>query len=68
MTHELVHLARSRSLEELETAWSQAVGAPSAEQVPHYADTLDAMCEHDMASKAVVMAAAMVDSLSLIHI
>ncbi len=64
MTHELVHLARSRSLEELETAWNQAVGAPSAEHVPHYADTLDAMCEHDMASKAVVMASAMVDSLS----
>ena len=41
MTHELVHLARSQNLEDFESAWTQAVGAPDAELVPHYADALD---------------------------
>ncbi|MEC8653318.1 MAG: GreA/GreB family elongation factor [Planctomycetota bacterium] len=63
MTHELVHLARSQNLDDLEAAWTQAVGAPDAERVSHYADTLDALCEQDMASKALGMATAMVDSL-----
>lgn len=63
LTHELVHLARSQNLDDLETAWNQAVGAPDAELVPHYADALDVLCEQDMASKAIGMASAMVDSL-----
>ena len=63
MTHELVHLARSQSLEDLEAAWNQAAGAPDAEMVSNYADTLDALCEQDMASKALGMATAMIDSL-----
>ncbi|MCB9877821.1 MAG: GreA/GreB family elongation factor [Planctomycetes bacterium] len=64
MTNELVHLARSLQLDELETAWSKAVGAPAAEHVPNYATTLDLLCEQDMASKALGMAAAMIESLS----
>ena len=63
MTHELVHLARSQNLEDFESAWTQAVGAPDAELVPHYADALDVLCDQDMASKALGMATAMVDSL-----
>ena len=31
MTHELVHLARSQNLDDLEAAWNQAVGAPDAD-------------------------------------
>jgi transcription elongation factor GreA len=63
LTNELVHLARSHNLDELETAWSQAVGAPSAESIPHYADTLDLLCEQDMASKALGMATSMIEAL-----
>ncbi|MCK5941115.1 MAG: GreA/GreB family elongation factor [Planctomycetes bacterium] len=63
MTHELVHLARSQNLDELDTAWSQAVSAPDADLVPKYADTLDVLCEQDMASKALGMASAMIDGL-----
>ena len=39
------------------------VGAPDAELVSHYADALDVLCDQDMASKALGMATAMVDSL-----
>lgn len=63
MTNELVHLARSHNLDELETAWSQAVGAPSADCIPQYADTLDLLCEQDMASKALGMATSMIEGL-----
>ena len=63
MTHELVHLARSQKLEDLETAWNKAVGAPDADVVSEYADALDVLCEQDMASKALGMATAMIDSL-----
>ncbi|MFT7536923.1 MAG: hypothetical protein ACI85K_002879, partial [Hyphomicrobiaceae bacterium] len=63
MTNELVHLARSHNLDDLETAWSQAVGAPSADYIPQYADTLDLLCEQDMASKALGMATSMIEAL-----
>ena len=63
LTHELVHLARSQKLEDLEAAWNQAAGAPDADLVSEYADALDVLCEQDMASKALGMATAMVDSL-----
>lgn len=63
MTNELVHLARSHNLDDLETAWSQAVGAPSADFIPQYADTLDLLCEQDMASKALGMATSMIEAL-----
>ena len=63
LTNELVHLARSHNLDDLETAWSQAVGAPSADFIPQYADTLDLLCEQDMASKALGMATSMIEAL-----
>ena len=63
MTNELVHLARSHNLDDLDTAWSQAVGAPSADFIPQYADTLDLLCEQDMASKALGMATSMIEAL-----
>lgn len=64
LTNELVHLARSHNLDDLETAWSQAVGAPSADFIPQYADTLDLLCEQDMASKALGMATSMIEALA----
>ena len=64
MTNELVQLARSQNLDELETAWNQAVGAPDGERVPQYGDTLDLLCEHDMASRALGMATSMIEALS----
>ncbi|MFK7739897.1 MAG: GreA/GreB family elongation factor [Planctomycetota bacterium] len=64
MTNDLVHLARSQNLDELETAWSQATGAPDADRVPHYADTLDLLCEQDMANKALGMATSMIEALA----
>jgi len=64
LTNDLVHLARSQKLDELEAAWSQAVSAPDAEQVPQYANTLDELCEQDMASRAVTMASAMIEALT----
>jgi len=64
LTNELVHLARSNHLDDLDTAWSQAVDAPSADSVPQYADTLDLLCEQDMASKALGMATSMIEALT----
>ena len=63
MTNALVHFARSQNLDDLETAWSQAIDAPSADEVPQYADTLDILCEQDLASKALGMATLMIEAL-----
>ncbi len=59
-----MHLARTLKLDELETAWSAAVASPEPDHVGRYADTLDLLCEQDMASKALGMATAMVDALA----
>lgn len=64
MTNDLVQLARSLQLDSLETAWHQAVGAPSAADANRYATVIDLLCEKDMASRALGMATAMIDSLA----
>lgn len=64
MTTDLVHLARSLQLDSLEAAWGQAVKAPRAEDADRYATTIDALCEQDMASRALVLASAMIEALA----
>lgn len=63
MTNNLVQLARSQNLDELESTWNAAVGSPDADQVPRYADALDVLCEQEMANKALGMATAMIEAL-----
>ena len=41
LTNDLVHLARSLQLDELETAWSQAVASPEPERAPQYAEAIE---------------------------
>lgn len=62
-SNDLVHLARSLQFPAFEAAWSAAVQAPSAEDALRYANAIDALCERDMASKAVTYAMPMVEAL-----
>lgn len=64
MTNDLVQFARSLQLDSLETAWGQAVKAPEAGETSRYATVIDLLCEKDMASRALGMATAMIESLS----
>jgi len=61
--HDLVHLARSLQLDSLEAAWSQAAKSPQATDSPRYAATIEALCERDMAGRALALATSMVESL-----
>ncbi|MEI6131016.1 MAG: hypothetical protein WCR59_13200, partial [Planctomycetota bacterium] len=64
MTNDLVQLARSLQLDSLEKAWAQATKAPKPDSTRHYLATIDALCERDMQSRAVVLAAQMIDALT----
>jgi transcription elongation GreA/GreB family factor/transcription elongation factor GreA-like protein len=64
LTNELVHLARSLQLDNLETAWEAATKAPRAEDTERYAEALDILCDQDMASKALVLVTKMIDALA----
>lgn len=64
MTHDLVHLARSLQLENLETAWAAAVQAPRPADAPRYGAAIEALCERDMAGRALSLATAMVEALA----
>ncbi len=64
LSHELVSLARSRNLDDLDAAWQRAVAAPSADDARHYAAALDLLCEQDLAGRALGLATAMLDALS----
>ncbi|MBL8731510.1 MAG: GreA/GreB family elongation factor [Planctomycetes bacterium] len=64
MTQDLVHLARSQQLDSLEQAWGQATQAPQPDHTDRYATVIDLLCERDMASRALGMATAMVESLA----
>lgn len=61
MTLDLAQLARAQELESLEEAWLVALEDPADHQV--YCDTVEALCELDMASRALSLAAPMVDAL-----
>ncbi|MBK8101587.1 MAG: GreA/GreB family elongation factor [Planctomycetes bacterium] len=63
MTHDLVHLARSEQLDSLESAWQQAVQSPRPDEAPRYGATIEALCEIDMASRALTLASNMVEAL-----
>lgn len=64
MTPDLVHLARTLQLDSLETAWEQATKAPRAEDTDRYAAAIEQLCEHDLASRALPLASAMIDALA----
>lgn len=64
MTNDLVQLARSLQLDSLETAWAQAAKSPKPDATRHYLATIEALCERDMQSRAVVLAAQMVEALA----
>ncbi len=64
MTHDLVQFARSLQLDSLESGWNKAVAAPTAAETPSYAAVIDLLCEKEMASRALVMATAMIDALA----
>ncbi|MEY4674517.1 MAG: transcription elongation factor GreA [Planctomycetota bacterium] len=63
-SNDLVHLARSLQFPAFEAAWSAAVQAPRTEDALRYANAIDALCERDMASKAVSYAMPMVEALA----
>ncbi len=64
MTTDLVQFARSLQLDNLDSAWNQAVRAPDAGEASRYATVIDLLCEKDLASKALGMATAMIDALA----
>src|SRR5262249_57938510 len=64
LTNDLVQLARSLQLETLEKAWAQQVQSPKPAAATQYIAAIDALCDRDMQSRAVVLAAAMVDALA----
>jgi transcription elongation GreA/GreB family factor len=64
LTNDLVQFARSLQLDSLEAAWGQAVRAPDPGSLAAYATVLDLLCEHDLASRALAMATAMIEALA----
>ncbi|MFY9342658.1 MAG: GreA/GreB family elongation factor [Planctomycetota bacterium] len=64
MTNDLVQFARSLQLDSLEAAWGQAVKAPDPGALLTYATVIDLLCEKDLASRALAMATAMIESLA----
>ena len=64
MTADLVQQARSLQLDALESSWGQAVRNPVADDALRYASVIDVLCDKDMASRALGMAAAMIDALA----
>lgn len=64
MTQDIVQLARSLQLDELESEWAKAAESPEAEQAGDYADAIDHLCDQDMTSKALSLASAMIEALA----
>jgi transcription elongation factor GreA len=58
----LVALARQKQIEELERAWQAELATP--EQPDHYVQAIEALCDADLASKALNLAQPMVDALA----
>src|SRR5690606_32081710 len=58
----LIDLVRSRQFEELESAWQRAAEAPGP--VDAYCGVVEALCDADMASRALGLAANMVEALA----
>jgi transcription elongation GreA/GreB family factor len=64
LTNDLVQFARSLQLDALEAAWNQAVKSPDPGATNRYATVIDVLCEKDLASRALVMATAMIEALA----
>lgn len=60
--HALIELARSKKFEELERAWGDSVPAPGP--VTAYCAAIEALCDADMASRALALATTMVEALA----
>ncbi len=60
--HALVDLARTKRLEELEQAWKQALAAPGP--IAQICAAINALCDADMASRALPLTTEMVAALS----
>ncbi|MEZ5966230.1 MAG: GreA/GreB family elongation factor [Planctomycetota bacterium] len=60
--HALIDLARSRQFEELERAWESSIAAPGPAEA--YCAAIEALCDADMASRALAMASTMVDAMA----
>jgi len=58
----LVELARSGQAEALDQAWSEALSDPG--QVEQLVECMQLLCDRDMATKALALAAPMVDALA----
>ncbi len=59
--HALIDLARSQQFEELERAWEKSTATP--EPVTAYCGAIDALCDADMTSRALGLAASMIEAL-----
>ncbi len=64
MTSDLVHLARSPQLDSFESAWAQAVQSPKPEAARQYIAAIEALCEQAQTSRAVALAASMIEALT----
>ena len=64
LTTDIVHLARSLQLDELDSAWAQAAQSPDPNAAGDYTSTIDVLCEQGQASRALPLATTMVDALS----
>jgi len=64
LTQDIVHLARSLQLDELESEWTRAAGSPQAEHGEDYAAAIDHLCDQDMTSKALSLASTMIEALA----
>lgn len=60
--HALIDLARSKQFEELERAWEASIAAPGSAAV--YCATIEALCDADMASRALALTTAMVEAMA----
>jgi len=57
----LIDLARSKQFEELERAWEGSIASPGPAEA--YCAAIEALCDADMASRALALATAMVEAL-----
>ncbi|GAB4144981.1 MAG: hypothetical protein Fur0037_12820 [Planctomycetota bacterium] len=64
MTQDLVHLARTLQLESLESRWAEETRSPKPTGSARYAETIETLCDQDMAGQALAMATEMVEALA----
>jgi transcription elongation GreA/GreB family factor len=62
--HDLLQLARSLQVEPLEQAWAAAARNPRAEDAPRFRAAVEALCDRDMAGKALQFCTTMVQAMA----